>query len=107
MIFVIIGDTQKEYKSMKSAAKAIGISPSTLFYRLKNGGGEFITLYEGMPCKVIRNAQKPQILDDVTKSKIIEMYDTGEYFYSQIASELGLSKYTVRHVISKKKREGC
>lgn len=90
---------------MKTAAAAIGISQSTMSFRLKNGVGEFYTFFNGTPCRVVRDEPKPAIDENVI-SKIIEMYDSGDFFYSQIAAELGISKCTVRRIISKKRKGG-
>ena len=105
-ITIITGDSQKEYQNMKSAAKAIGISQSTMSLKLKNGGGEFVAFCNGIPCRVVRDVQKSQTIDDSIVSRILEMYDSDEFFYSQIASELGISKCTVRHIVSKKRKGG-
>lgn len=104
MIIISFGDAETEYKTMKAAAGALGISLSTMSTKLKNGGGQFETFINGVPCRVVHTVRQTETPTDQMISRILEMYETDQFFYSQIASEFGISKYTVRHIVRDKRR---
>lgn len=104
MILVVSCDTERQFSSMKSAAAAVGISPSTMSQKFKRGGGKFTIIRDGVPCHVIQQTRPNEALPESLIEKIINTYDTDQYFYSQIAEMFGLSKYTVKRIVTKKRQ---